>query len=264
MSLPATSPNPKPSTVFQEVIGNKITQLVLWGTIVIGIVGVGFAIVALTMEEPKVKAAFGILQYVMGVLLPLWGTWIGTVLAYYYSKENFESANKSVQQIVDKLTSEKKLATVKAIDAMIAKENLIKQVVGPGEDLTKFKLKEDCIDFVETNKIKRVIILDDKDCAKYVIHRDLVSFFITNEILTGGDVKDLTLNDMYTKGSGDIKNTMDNSVKFIGKKANLLEAKNLIQQYKTCQDVFITENGNPGEPILGWITNVTITENSIV
>ena len=168
------------------------------------------------------------------------------------------------QQIVDKLTSEKKLATVKAIDAMIAKENLIKQVVGPGEDLTKFKLKEDCIDFVETNKIKRVIILDDKDCAKYVIHRDLISFFITNEILTGGDVKDLTLNDMYTKGSVDIKNIMDNSVKFIGKNANLLEAKNLIQQYKTCQDVFITKNGNPDEPILGWITNVTISENSIV
>lgn len=263
MALQSSS-HAKFPAVFQQIIGNKITQLVLWGTIIIGGVGVVFAIIALNGDEQKVKTAFSILQYVIGVLLPLWGTWIGTVLAYYYSKENFESANKSVQQIVDKLTSEKKLATVKAIDTMIAKENLIKQMVGPGEDLTKFKLKEDCIDFVETNKIKRVIILDDKDCAKYVIHRDLISFFITNEIWAGGDVKDLSLKDMYEKGNPDIKSTMDNSVKFIGKNANLLEAKNLMQQYKTCQDVFITENGNPAESILGWITNVTISENSIV
>jgi hypothetical protein len=137
-------------------------------------------------------------------------------------------------------------------------------VIEEGADLSKFKLKEDCIDFVEKNKIKRVIIVDATDKAKYVIHRDLISYFITNEILAGRAIENATLKDMYDLGTQEVKTTIDNSVKFIGENANLLEAKNLIEQYKTCQDVFITKNGNADEPILGWITNVTLSENSIV
>src|SRR4051794_9075198 len=100
----------KPSFI-QEILGNRITKLVLWGTVAILVTGVFFAYEALTSTSSpdQIKLAFSILQYVLGVLLPLWGTWIGTILAYYYSKDNFEVANKSVQQLVDKLTSDKKL-----------------------------------------------------------------------------------------------------------------------------------------------------------
>ena len=88
---------------FQQVIGSKITKFVLWGTAIIGLTGIVFAFIAIRSDvtDDKVKQAFSIVQYIFGALLPLWGTWIGTILAYYYSKENFESANKNVQQIVD-------------------------------------------------------------------------------------------------------------------------------------------------------------------
>ncbi len=257
-------PNKNQQGPFQEVMGTNITRFVMWGTIIMGIVGISFSIVALNVDETRTKNAFTIIQYVFGVLLPLWGTWIGTILAYYYSKDNFESANKSVQQIVDKFTSEKKLQSVKAKDVMIDREKLIVQVLSQTEDLSKFKLKEDCLDFLKANKIRRVIILDDKDCAKYVIHRDLISYFISSESLVDNSVKGYTLKDMYEKSSTDIKSTFDNSVKFIGEDSSLLEAKNIIQQNKLCQDVFITKNANANEPILGWITDITIAENSIV
>ena len=243
----------------REKIAKTVTYFVLSLT---GIIAIGAIIVI--RSEPAGTDKFGHFKDIIAILLPLWGTWIGTVLAYYFSKDNFESANKSVQQMVDKLTTEKKLANVKAKDVMITKDKLIAQVIKEGEDLSKFKLKEDCIDFLEANKIKRVIILDEKDRAKYVIHRDLISYFITNEILAGRPVQNATLKDMYEKGSPEIKNTIDNSVKFIGENANLLEAKNIIDQYKSCQDVFITKNGNPDESIFGWITNITISQNSIV
>jgi len=243
----------------RDKIAKTVTYFVLSLT---GLIVIGAILLLQSVSDPKTK--FEYFKDIISILLPLWGTWIGTVLAYYFSKDNFESANKSVRQIVDKITSEKKLETVKAKDVMIPKEKLIAQVMEEGTDLSKFKLKEDCIDFVEKNKIKRVIILNDKDRAKYVIHRDLISYFITNEILGEKPVQGATLKDMYDKGPAEIKETIDNSVKFIGENANLLEAKNLIRQYKSCQDVFITKNGNPDEPILGWITNVTIAENSIV
>jgi hypothetical protein len=247
----------------QEMMGKNIAKMVMWGTITIGIVGVAFAIVALALNN-DVKEAFSIIQYVFGALLPLWGTWIGTVLAYYYSKANFESANNSVRQMVDKLTSEKKLESVKAVDVMIPLDKLIYQEMKAGETLAKFNLKTDCLDFLEKNKIKRLIILNDKKQALYSIHRDMISYFIASQILAGNAVTDFTLEDMYTKGSPEIKNILDNSVKFISKDANLLEAKHIMQQFKTCQDVFVTGTGKSDETILGWITNVTITENSIV
>jgi len=258
----AAQETPVPSP-FRDLLSSKVTRFVLWGTVLIALVGIGFAIAALAIDK-NVKDAFTILQYIFGSLLPLWGTWIGTILAYYYSKENFESANKSVQQLVDKVTSEKKLQSVKAKDVMISRSKLVCQVMSSGEDLSKFKLKEDCLDFTTTNKIKRVLILDEHDLALYAIHRDLISFFIASETLAGHDIAGATLKDMLEKGSDDTKQIMKNSVKFIGQDANLLEAKNLMLQYKTCQDVFITNNGNPSEPVLGWITNVTVSENSIV
>ena len=249
---------------FKELMGNTITKFVLWGTIIIAIVGVGFAIVSLTVDEDRAKSAFSIIQYVFGALLPLWGTWVGTILAYYYSKDNFESANKSVQQLVEKITSEKKLQSVKAKEVMIPRDKLLVQVLITGEDLSKFKIKEDCLEFTANKSVKRVIIVNEKNNALYVIHRDLISYFIANETLIGNQVSGYTLKDMYDKGSAELKSIIDNSVKFIGENSSLFEAKNLIEQYKTCQDVFITKNGNTSEPILGWITNVTIMQNSIV
>src|SRR5271155_1830489 len=38
-------------------------------------------------------------QNVLGSVLPLLGTWVGTILAYYFSKENFEAATKSVTEM---------------------------------------------------------------------------------------------------------------------------------------------------------------------
>src|SRR5688572_2381837 len=134
------------STGNREKIAKNVTYFVMTFT---GIIILGT--VTILWDEANTDKKFSHFKDVVSILLPLWGTWIGTVLAYYFSKDNFESANRSVQQIVDKLTSEKKLATVKAREVMITKDKLIAQVMAEGEDLSKFKLKEDCIDFVEKN-----------------------------------------------------------------------------------------------------------------
>ncbi len=244
----------------REQIAKTVTIYVLIITSLILVCGV----IILLLKKDKEDPSFAQFKDIVGMLLPLLGTWIGAVLAYYFSKDNFESANKSVRQIVDKITSQQKLESVKAKDVMIGRSKLIVQVMGAGEDLSKFKLKEDCIDFVEKNNIKRVIVLDDKDLAKYVIHRDLISYFLAGETISGKSVAGCTLKDMYDNGGQEIKNTFDNSVKFIGENANLLDAKTIMDQNKACQDVMITKNGSADAPVLGWITNVTISENLVV
>jgi len=250
---------------YKVKLAGNITAMVKWGTVGIAFVGVGFAVTVLIVTKGEgYEKAISTLQYVFGALLPLWGTWIGTVLAYYFTKENYDAANKSVQQMVDKITSDKKLQTTKAKDVMIPLSSLIYQEMKTGETLAKFKLKEDCIDFVTAKGIKRVILLDENQSAKYVIHRDLISFFLANQALQGKPVDNLTLQDMYDNGGPDMKNSMDNSIRFLSENASLFDAKQIISQVKTCQDVFITSTGAATEKVSGWITNVTITENAIV
>ncbi len=258
---------------FQKLIGGKITRFVLIGTLAIGILTVGFACLVVYKDgkpdNDTYKFAFTIMQYAFGTLLPLWGTWIGTVLAYYFGKENFEAANKSIQQMVDKLTPDKKLESVKAKDVMIKLKDLKHKTLEGKESLDKFKLSA-ILEDLRKDGIRRLIILGYQDRAKYAIHRDLITNFIATQTLAAktpeelAAVANLTLKDFYDKSPKDVQETIDNSVRFISEDASLLAAKKIMLQYTSCQDVFVTKNGQKDEAVEGWITNVTIDQNSMI
>ncbi|MEG1555972.1 MAG: hypothetical protein RR356_04520 [Bacteroidales bacterium] len=57
-------------------------------------------------------------------LLPLWGTWMGTVLAFYFGKSNFETAEKSYDKMIQKLSPDEKLATIRVSNTMIPLEKI--------------------------------------------------------------------------------------------------------------------------------------------
>ena len=61
---------------------------------------------------------------ILNILLPVLGTWVGTVIAYYFSKENFESANRSVKEMVKQLTPMEKLKSIAAKDKIFHKCNI--------------------------------------------------------------------------------------------------------------------------------------------
>jgi len=41
---------------------------------------------------------------VFNSLLPMFGTWVGTLLAFYFSKDNFEAATRSVTNMAGKIS----------------------------------------------------------------------------------------------------------------------------------------------------------------
>jgi hypothetical protein len=59
-------------------------------------------------------------QIVFSALLPLLGTWVGTVLAYYFSKDNFQTASDAVRETVRELNVPmERLRNIRAKDAMV-------------------------------------------------------------------------------------------------------------------------------------------------
>jgi hypothetical protein len=70
----------------------RFSAIALAGLATIVIVGASFTGKPETVKESA--------QLLVSSLLPVFGTWVGTVLAFYFSKENFEAANRGTIDLV--------------------------------------------------------------------------------------------------------------------------------------------------------------------
>jgi len=207
------------------------------------------------------------LDFIGKSLLPLWGTWIGTVLAFYFGKENFESASKSYQETIKSLTTEEKFAKILAKDVMIPYNQIEKLEFE--KDMSK-KVSE--ILGLDNFKIYfRYAIFDTNHILKYLIHKSTIYQYVTEMVgdpANGKTGLDNTLQEFIDEisVSPDEKKRKDliKASSFVSAKATLLDAKVAMDAVTECQNVFITENGKEEEPVLGLITNNIILEKAKV
>lgn len=73
-------------------------------------------------------------------------------------------------------------------------------------------------------------------------------------------LEEYTLDDLLKCDDVDLVKNVKEGAGFVGENANLLEAQNVMNSSKNCQDVFVTDNGNKDGAVIGWITNGKIAE----
>jgi hypothetical protein len=190
-------------------------------------------------------------------LLPLWGTWIGTVLAFYFGKANFEAATKSYQDVIKNLSPEEKIAKLLVKDVMLP----LKDILYLDYDTESPKLINDILKYPQFEPYSRFAVFDKNKVVKFMIHRStfyLFIYFKYTELKAQGktpDTDNLTLADLLACTDEKIKNTLTRGIGFIALNANLLDAKRVIDATEECQDVFVTESGKALKPVQGLITN---------
>jgi hypothetical protein len=198
---------------------------------------------------------------ILTMILPMIGTWVGTVLAFYFGKEQLEAATRSVTAIARELTPEEKLRSIKVTDKMIPRSS----AHVAKEDADKLKLLEAVAGLDKEKKGNRLPILATDDKPRYVIHRSTIDRFIAKSAAEGGTAEKLqalTLNDLLTHP--DFKPTLANTFAVVPETATLADAKRAMESFPSCQDVFVTRTGASTEPVSGWLTNVIIEANSRV
>jgi hypothetical protein len=212
------------------------------------------------------------LNSLYSTFLPLIGTWMGAVIAFYFGKENFEAANKNVQDMIQKIiTSEDKLKSIKVSDpnVMITIDNIFDNKDIRTKADKDIMIEKDILNFFDTNvKFERLPIMNDVNAIRYVIHKSLISDFalsfkrgkITIPNLTNDQLDKVTLDNLINNTTEEYKLSVTKSAAFVSRTSSLLEVQNMINNFKYCQDVFVTENGSPDKPIIGWITNNKVTE----
>jgi hypothetical protein len=234
----------------RNLIALIITGFVLIGTILICIYSLFIT------DKPD-------FTFVSQSLLPLWATWIGTVLAFYFGKANFEAASKSYQDVIKALTPDEKIAKLMVAEVMIPVSQIEHLVM---EDEINKTISE-ILKYTRFEKFNRFAIFDKSNVLRYIIHRSTFYQYIALNVDGGKDINTinaLKLQDLLNETKPEIRNVIAKGSNFVAKTANLLDAKKAMDAIPECQDVFITETGKSTEPVLGLITNNMILDKAKV
>lgn len=241
---------------FRERMSKGIIYTIVIGTLAIGV----FLLVA---EIGFNKGSNGV-SFVTQSLLPLWGTWAGTILAFYFGKSNFDAVSKSYQEVIKQLTPEEKIASIKVKDIMIPFDKITALIY----ERDKGRSLEDLLNIEDFKQRNRYAIFHEDGTLAYIIHRSEFTCYISDSMFKGrqvDEVKATTLEKFIHDGLGASETpSWITAVAFVPATANLLEAKQAMDAVKKCHDVFITLNGDKKETVLGLITNSMILENSKV
>ena len=252
--------------------GSIESKVLIYGSIVLAIIATVVIIAGIILlkqadgDPQKIVQATSIITGTFYALLPVIATWVGTVIAFYFGKANFEAAGNLVKQITN---SDQKLQAIKVSDpgVMILFNDISfnKDIVSKEDK--DINVQKDLIDFMDTNKKgERLPIFNDKKVLRYIIHESTVNEFVRKLISSKYDQlkdkkpEDISLEQMINNTNDDLKNKITKSASYISKTATLFEASQKLINNPLCQDVFVTETGNQNEEIIGWITNNKISE----
>jgi len=155
MSQDSTPPTSEP---LKFRLGLSITIIVLAFLCII-IVSIGLVVNGETADREKLFTT----------IIPLLATWVGTVLAFYYGRSNFDAATSKYKEIVDKLSPEA-LAQVQVDQIMILKKTMILKSMSWANEKTIGEIRE----YLNNDVDKSRLPLLENGVVKYVLHRDLL------------------------------------------------------------------------------------------
>jgi len=122
-------------------------------------------------SEPKDEAP----SKIFTTLIPLFATWIGTVLAFYFGRENFEAASNRYEQIISKLTPEI-LDDIPVNQIMITTKTMVKKSMN---EIQGMSIK-DVIDFLASVEKSRLPVIEEQK-VKYILHKSTLLSLIQDD-----------------------------------------------------------------------------------
>lgn len=190
-------------------------------------------------------------QVIFNTTLPVFSSWVGTVLAFYFGRENFESANSQVRQIINKLSPEERAS--EPIGGIMRKLDVTTHVKLPdplGEAQVPLKDLRDKL----VGDISRLPIVNPDSAPKYMIHGSTIDRYLA----TGGKETDTLATFIAECGKTGTQFGTDHGFVLASAKDTIQAAKDKLDRQTSCQDIFITTDGKPDQPLIGWVSNVRL------
>ena len=110
--------------------------------------------------------------------------------------------------------------------------------------------------------VTRIPVFTPDDGVLCVIHQSLLYKFIADRSMDAAQGKTTFAADSATLAeflaAPGMEEMVKKSMAFVPVGAMLSDAKALMDRTPHCQDIFVTEHGQPGEPVLGWLTDAEV------
>jgi len=214
---------------------NRLATIVIWFTF-IAIIILALVYYLSSDTQPDTMNA------IFDTLIPLFATWVGTVLAFYFGKENFDIAAKRYDKLIDRLSPDV-LDDVKVSQIMISKQTMVYKNL---KEVENKKVKE-IIDFLSDIKKTRLPILEDGK-IKYAIHKTTFLNAL-NELGDDTSAAAFTFKDFIAKDA--YKEKAMSFLQF-GENVILEEIRSALRNNSNIKDVFITD---AKKNVVGWLTD---------
>ncbi|WP_437939730.1 CBS domain-containing protein [Sorangium sp. So ce341] len=215
-------------------------------------------------------------KFVFGAILPLLASWVGTVLAYYYSRENLTAATRSVTDLAQQITSTQRLASIPVTGKMLRRSAFVTlppDKARPWSVATSQTL-ESVQMYLAERDVQRLPLFDEQDRLVAVIHLSEITKFRASAMtrapaaqasgaqLTQGATgapaaapSQPTLADLLDDPR---RRALFEGFAVIPITATLADAKAAMDALDKCEDVFVTSSGRRTDPVLGWVTDKDI------
>jgi len=186
----------------------------------------------------------------MSAVLPLFGSWVATVLAYYFARENLNAATTSVSALVG---TQRKLGldNIPVTYKMIERSRII-ALSDQFPAIQDAQLK-DVASYMKDRAVRRSPVLDDRGAITHMVHLSTIDQYIRDQVATGKALDGLKFADLL--GVPALKIVLEQSFEIVGEGSTLHDVKEKMRQNPICEEVFVTRTGVADEPVLGWITD---------
>lgn len=246
-----------PTLSAREHLARRVVTLSISGALILAI---GTVLVGFFHTHPTKPPADISLQVFQGILAIV-GTWVGTVLAFYFSRENFVTAAATTRKLVGQL-SDQRLQMESVRDRMIPFARIMG--LNMTENMTEADITlEGLRDVIKPHGTRvplltRVPIFTHDRKVKYVVHQSTIYEYLVEKdrmVKTPTGERKATLKDLL-----DHKDFREETQRFafVAAYSSLADAKAAMDKIDGSLDVFVTQSGQPDEPVLGWISHSEI------
>jgi hypothetical protein len=237
-AMPAGSRSPSDASIRRWLAAGIVGASIL-GVVVVSVVAIW------TAGKDRAETS----RLVFSSVLPLLGTWVGTVLAFYFARENLAAATESTLRLAGIET------TTPVTSVMIREAEFIAYDLGTSDKADDIPLA-DVRDKMRAlaPPSRRLPIRDASGAVLYVVHDSTLTAYAESQKQTTE-----TLN----KQMGDLLkepafSDLVKAIGFVSERATVADARAKMGSIKNCNDVFVTPNGNPDERATGWLTNTLL------
>ncbi len=217
-------------------------KVAVWTIVMAGLALTVAIIAALTSNSINALTVFT-------AVVGLSGTWIGTVLSFYFGQENMEAASReSRQNLREARQAHHEAGIVVLGDIMVSFSSLPKREVDNREAAGKMSIHE--LNEALEPKLG-VLLIIEKNSLKtlYLVHRLVLDQFLLKETdAANKKLGDLAAHDEFKdRISTEIMEFMAPSDTVAEAKGRLLTARDNIW------DIVVTDNGTADGAVVGWV-----------